>query len=365
MRMKTAFAPPIALFAMLLLWTSLPAMDQPTGQQPLSTRDIASLLNKATVTIKVLASDGSVRSGSGFIVDPSGTVVTNVHVVEGATKIEVHLTNGDVYEPSGVRVADTRRDIAVLQLAAFNLRTVKLADSDTIAAGDHVVVIGTALGVLENSVTTGVVSGIREVDGSRLFQMDAAVSPGNSGGPVANHHGEVIGITVAKLTGGQSLNFAIPINYARGELTLPVQLGLVALSTVTHTDTVAAASNAIPRKWKSPRSGTTKNIQISGDVMLVETGVPAEAASLGFKTWAELKKQGSAWVGTVHDRLQCKRGLQIKWCQLDAPFQITTITQSKIEGVTIPQGSKYSCRTCEFDRRVSPTDPFTWIPADH
>jgi S1-C subfamily serine protease len=188
-------------------------------------------VGKAAVTIKVLASDGTVRSGSGFIVDPTGTVVTNVHVVEGAKHIEIHVSNGDVYEPSGVRVADTRRDIAVLQLAAFNLPTAKLADSDSVAPGDHVVVLGTALGVLENSVTSGIISGIRELEGSRLFQMDAAVSPGNSGGPVADDRGEVIGVTVSKITSGQSLNFAIPINYVRAQLTQPVQAGLAALAT--------------------------------------------------------------------------------------------------------------------------------------
>jgi S1-C subfamily serine protease len=234
------------------------------AQQVLSTRDIAVLVGKATVSIKVLASDGTVRSGSGFIVEPSGTVITNVHVVEGAKQIEVHTNTGDVYEPAGVRVADARRDIAVLQLAACNLPTVKLADSDTIAPGDHVVVIGTALGVLENSVTAGVISGIREVDGSRLFQMDAAVSPGNSGGPVANDHGEVIGITVAKLTGGQSLNFAIPINYARGELTLPVQQGLAALTASGHSQLLAATQSLSQRGGNRCRQGTASTCKYQG-----------------------------------------------------------------------------------------------------
>jgi hypothetical protein len=361
-----------AAWALLMVSSAGAVAAQSPSQQTLSTREIAALLGKAAVTIKVLTLDGTVRSGSGFIVDPSGTVVTNVHVVAGAQKVEVHVSNGDVYEPAGVRVADRRRDIAVLQLAAFNLPSAKLGDSDTVAPGDRVVVIGTALGVLENSVTSGVISGVRELDGSRLFQMDAAVSAGNSGGPVANDHGEVIGITVSKLTGGQSLNFAIPINYARGELALPVQDGLTALAASQHSDLVVANQSQVPKKWKSLSSGTTKEVQISSDAMLIETELPPEAVSAGGKIWAEVRKDGDNWVGTNHARIPCVYKAssfpvryERKICQIDSPFRITTLLPGKIEGVAsyLPPGTEFNCRACEYEHTPAPQN-FTWIPVE-
>jgi hypothetical protein len=362
------WAPTLGL--LLLGLPNIPFAAEKAAEQILSTRDIATQLGKATVTIKVLASDGTVRTGSGFIVDSTGTVITNVHVVEGAKKVEVHVNNGDVYEPAGVRVADGRRDIAVLQLAAFNLPTAKLGDSDSVAPGDRVVVIGTALGVLENSVTSGVISGIREVDGSRLFQMDAAASPGNSGGPVANDRGEVIGITVAKLTGGQSLNFAIPIDYARGELGLPVQQGLTALAFAQGSEPLSTGQT-VPKKWKSLQSGTTKYVQISGDVMLVESELSPEVTSQGSKAWADMKKNGDKWEGTSHVRVPCTYKAssfplryERKLCQVDGPMQITTLSPGKIEGVAphVPPGTKFNCAACEW-QQVSPQN-FTWIPVE-
>ena len=249
-----------AAIAIALLFAMRQGAVAETAAASHSTREIAALVGKATVTIKVATADGATRSGSGFLVDPTGTVVTNVHVVEGAQHIEIRLSNGDIYEPAGVRSVDRRRDIAILQLAAYNLPTVQLADSDSVAPGDHVVVLGTPLGLLENTVTSGVVSGIRDLDGTRLFQMDAAVSPGNSGGPVVNERGEVIGITVSKITGGQSLNFAIPIDYARGAVGLPTQAGLILLASASQQTSLFGKSEpSVPRKWKSLTSGRDNN----------------------------------------------------------------------------------------------------------
>jgi len=212
---------------------------------PRTPAEIAKAAMPATVTIRALLADGTELSGSGFIVEPAGAIVTNLHVVADATRVQVRLQNDDVYEVTGVRARDARRDIAVLQIQAFGLPTVPLANSDEVQVGEHVVVIGTALGMLENSVTSGVISGIRQVEGSRLFQMDAAVSHGNSGGPVINEHGSAIAITVSKLVKGESLNFAIPVNYARGMISGQVTTGLGTLRTnAGDTETLFASSHS-------------------------------------------------------------------------------------------------------------------------
>jgi hypothetical protein len=183
---------------------------------------------------------------------------------------------------------------------------------------------------------------------------------------VANDRGEVIGITVAKLMGGQSLNFAIPVNYARGELTLPVQEGLLLLAVSKPSDQMSANQSTIPRRWKSLTTGFTSNVQVSGDVMLVETELPTQAANVGAKLWSELKKDGDKWVGTTHRRFPCTRPFSApKWCQVDTPMQITTLLSGKIEGVSwwTPPSAKFNCAKCEFDPALAPKE-FTWIPAE-
>jgi S1-C subfamily serine protease len=190
-----------------------------------SSADIAASVSKATVSIRARLPDGSTASGSGFVVDASGTVVTNYHVVQDATYVEVRLNNDDVFPVVGTKAVDQLRDLAIVQIAGFSLATVSLGDSSSVRPGERIMVIGNALGMLENSVTAGIVSGIRDLGGYRMIQMDAAISPGNSGGPVVNEKGDVIGVATLKLRTGESLNFAVPVNYARGLLQLPTTSG--------------------------------------------------------------------------------------------------------------------------------------------
>jgi len=237
------------------------------SSEPLSTRQIATDVSKATVSIRCALPGGVISSGSGFITDPSGTVVTNYHVVKSAERIEVRTAAGDTYEVTAIRAVDRKRDVAVIQIPGFKLPTVTLGDSDTLGPGEPVIVIGNALGVLENSVTAGVVSGIREVEGNKLIQMSAAVSPGNSGGPVVNGKEEVVAITVSKLTSGESLNFAIPINLVRGYLGQPTQQGLAMLREIDEKSLFANSPKAFPKIWHSTTSNTDRKITISDDVM--------------------------------------------------------------------------------------------------
>lgn len=178
---------------------------------------VAAEARKAVVLLDVETASGS-RQGSGFIVKPDGRIFTNHHVIEGARHIEVKLASGDVYERVAILGTDERRDIAVLEIPGFRLPTIPLGNSDSVRVGAPVLAIGSPLG-LENTVSTGIVSARRsEPEGFDLLQITAPTSQGSSGGVVISKGGEAIGIAVSQMRQGQNLNFAVPINYARGLL---------------------------------------------------------------------------------------------------------------------------------------------------
>ncbi|MDP3778895.1 MAG: trypsin-like peptidase domain-containing protein [bacterium] len=175
---------------------------------------------------------GKVRvgGGSGFVVDPSGLILTNKHVViDPKAEYLVALPNEDTY-PAKVLARDPMNDVAVLKIEAEGLPYLALGDSDKIDLGQSVLAIGTALGEFQNTVSCGIVSGLsrfisaitdQEGHSQRLrglIQTDAAINPGNSGGPLVNLHGEVIGINAAIVFGAQNIGFAIPINKAKRDL---------------------------------------------------------------------------------------------------------------------------------------------------
>lgn len=153
--------------------------------------------------------------GSGFIVAP-GYVITNAHVIRGASRVSVIFSDGYVGEAK-VIAADARRDLALLETAEHGV-PIKLGDSNRLEVGEIVLAIGSPLGLLENSVTMGVVSAVGRTISSQnivledVIQTDAAINPGNSGGPLVNLDGEAIGVTTAIIPFAQGIGFATPIN---------------------------------------------------------------------------------------------------------------------------------------------------------
>jgi len=159
--------------------------------------------------------------GSGFIFDERGYILTNYHVIEGAKKITVTLTDGRVFE--GKLVGAYRSlDIAVLKIEAGNLVAAKLGNSDKLRVGQRVFAIGNPFGLAGGpTVTSGVISALKRTIRSErgvfrdLVQTDAAINLGNSGGPLVNVDGEVIAINTAIIPFAQGIGFAIPINIAK------------------------------------------------------------------------------------------------------------------------------------------------------
>ncbi|NER20172.1 MAG: PDZ domain-containing protein [Symploca sp. SIO1C2] len=160
-------------------------------------------------------------TGSGFIINKDGQLLTNAHVVEGADTVEVVLKDGRSFEGKVIGT-DSLTDVAVIKIEGDNLPTVALGDSDQLRSGEWAIAIGNPLG-LDNTVTTGIISGTGRsssqvgVEDKRVefIQTDAAINPGNSGGPLLNASGEVIGMNTAVIQGAQGLGFSIPINTAR------------------------------------------------------------------------------------------------------------------------------------------------------
>ncbi len=171
-----------------------------------------------------------VGGGSGFIVHPDGLVLTNKHVVFDPDSEYTIITLDEKEYTGRVVSRDPVNDVAVLKIDAKGLTTVRLGNSNRLEMGQTVVAIGNALGLFTNSVSKGIISGLgRKISASmgqdgqvenlrNVIQTDVAINQGNSGGPLINLDGEVIGINTAIIYGAQNIGFSLPINWAKADL---------------------------------------------------------------------------------------------------------------------------------------------------
>jgi S1-C subfamily serine protease len=196
------------------------------GQAPLTTAQIAKRVSASVVVIQGKTDSGDVL-GSGFIISKDGKIVTNLHVIKDMKTANVQLASGEIFDSISVLATDERRDLAVVHVAGFDLAALDLGNSDSVTVGEPVVVVGSPRG-LEGTVTAGILSSVRDSgNGFKVLQTDAAVNPGNSGGPLVNGKGQAIGVVSFKFLSAEGLNFAIPINYVAGllsELHDPISL---------------------------------------------------------------------------------------------------------------------------------------------
>jgi serine protease Do len=207
--------------------STLPADVRTAGYETAATpppiRDVRELVNQlGEAVVQVRTPEGL---GSGFIINPDGYLITNFHVIEGETEIsvEVYRQMGGQLAPKSYKdvkiiAINKFQDVALLKIDdkdAPKFSRVLLGDSDTLAVGDPVFAIGSPLG-LERTVTEGILSTkTREMQGELYLQTTAQINPGNSGGPLFNMRGEVVGITNMKITFGEGLGFAIPVEAVR------------------------------------------------------------------------------------------------------------------------------------------------------
>jgi S1-C subfamily serine protease len=182
-------------------------------------RELSRTARESVMLLKVFDSGGQeVGAGTGFAVD-GGLVVTNLHVIERAARVEAVLADNAAFSVVGVIASDPENDVAILRLDDTSLPPLPLATDLTVEPGERVVVLGNPMG-LSGTLSEGIVSAVRDsgVDGQGrigegppLLQITAAISPGSSGSPVMTLDGKVIGVAVSYYMGGQNLNFAVPI----------------------------------------------------------------------------------------------------------------------------------------------------------
>ena len=194
-----------------------------SSHQSLSARQIVD--NASPAIVRIEAGEGKV--GTGFIVNGGGLIATNLHVIEGESKIRVKLfKDATEYPVTTIGGVDRGHDLALVWIQPKkHLPALRLGDSGQVSAGDQVYAIGNPLGVFDYSVTEGLISQVRTLTPDlTILQISAAISPGSSGGPLFNQYGEVVGVTTAIITQGQNINLAVPANYLRPMIKQPAAI---------------------------------------------------------------------------------------------------------------------------------------------
>lgn len=231
----------------------------------------------------------SQAAGTGLIIDASGLILTNKHVVpEGVTNVQIVMSDGVKYDKAEVIGRDPLNDIAIVKVSnPKDFKAAKLADSDSVKVGQKVIAIGNALGQFQNTVTSGIISGMgRPVEAgdrsggeteslSNLFQTDAAINSGNSGGPLLNFSGEVIGINTAVAADAENIGFSIPINEAKGIIESVKTSGKVVRPYIGVRYIMLTADSA-----KELNISTQKGAYVSTEAGSIVAGSPAEKAGL-------------------------------------------------------------------------------------
>ena len=301
-----------AAFALLFVTTVFVAsVNCVAAPQQKTTTEIHKDVSQALVLI---ATDRG--AGSGFFIDSSGSIATALHVVAGAERVKIQTSTGDIFDTVLLMAEDQRRDIAIIKVAGFDLPYVDLGNSNDISPGDELVVVGNPLGLddLSASVTEGVVSGIRDLgDGFRTIQTDAAISQGHSGSPVLSRSGKAVGIVSFRIDGGESLNFAIPINYLRGlqgfSVSAPLKTWPQSLSD-SNLNSVNADKGSnweLSGTWRSLETNWLFVVQQDNDrLYIISNPINAPGVSLNFDLVLEGSSQGKAYSGTESTRAPCR-----------------------------------------------------------
>lgn len=264
------------------------------NKKTLSIPEIVEKVSPATVSIFIMSpgngsTDTAVSSGSGFIITEDGYIVTNAHVVDSVLTnktyhVAVDIPGHEEMIDASIVGTDVQTDIAIIKLdEAGKYPTVILGDSGTLRVGELVVAIGNPLGTLQGTVTAGVVSAVdREMNNNgysmMLLQTDASINQGNSGGPLINSFGEVIGVTNAKMGSAEGLGFAIPISSVKFVIESIINYGQVvgrtflgiSVSIIKDDAYYGAKGGVYVAELTDPGPGTRAGLKIGDRIISVD-----------------------------------------------------------------------------------------------
>lgn len=243
-------------------------------------------------------------TGSGFIFDSNGLILTNAHVVNGADRVSVVLKDGRTLEGKVVG-EDRATDVAVVKVEAQNLPTITLGNSDELRPGEWAIAIGNPLG-LDNTVTAGIISATGRSSAqigipdrrANFIQTDAAINPGNSGGPLLNERGEVIGMNTAIIGDAQGLGFAIPINTAKR-----IADQLLTTGRVDHPYLGVRMADLTPELRQEINNDPNSGMSVQADqgVLIVQVVPNSPAANAGLRSGDVVLKVGGQAVTKSED----------------------------------------------------------------
>ena len=292
------------------------SVKQVDGQTKMEPAEVYASTVNSVVSINTTATAGTnifgqtvetASAGSGFIISPDGYIVTNYHVVKGATSVKVTLYSGDTYDATVIG-GDSDYDVAVIKINASGLPAVTLGNSADVNVGDTVLAIGNPLGELTFSMSQGIVSCCDRainVDGTpfNMIQVDASINPGNSGGPLVNLYGEVVGIVSAKYssysnTTVEGLGFAIPISDVRAIITDIIENGQV----------TGKAYLAIKAGTMTEQMAAQYDIDITEGVFVYSTESGGAGEKAGLQLGDVITKLNDTTITSMTDLTMAKKG---------------------------------------------------------